>query len=61
MRAGDGWVVDLVLLDEHLEGAEAVAVRELGSGSVVGVRALPLSHVEHLIGRHVEELGVRDR
>jgi hypothetical protein len=51
-------VVELVLLDEHLEGAETVAVCVLGVWGVVGVRALPLGHVEHLVGGDVEELGI---
>ena len=54
-----GRVVDLIVLDEHLERAESVAVGVLGPGRVVGVRTLAFSNLEHLIGRHVEELGVR--
>jgi hypothetical protein len=52
-------VVDLVLVDEHLERAEPVAVRVLPARRVVRVRALPGRHVEHLVGRDVEELRRR--
>src|SRR5881227_2267206 len=36
----------------------AVAVRVLGVGGVVGVRALALGDLEHLLSGDVEELGV---
>jgi hypothetical protein len=52
-------VVDLILVDEHLEGAEPVAVRELSAGRVVGVRALALGHFKDLLGGDVEELRLR--
>src|SRR6266540_4350887 len=49
-------VVELVLLDQHLERAEPVAVRVLSIGRVVRVCVLQLGDLEHLVGGHVEEL-----
>ena len=43
-------VIELVLLDQHLERAEPVAVRVAGVRGVVGVRALALGDLEHLVG-----------
>ncbi len=34
-------------------------MRVLGPGGVIGVRVLTLCDLEHLVGRHVEELGLR--
>src|SRR6266702_8852683 len=49
-------LVELVLLEQHLERAETVAVRVFSIGGVVGVRALALGNLEHLVGGDVEEL-----
>src|SRR6266566_3970672 len=49
-------LVELVLLEQHLERAEPVAVRVLRVFRIVGVGALTLPNLEHLLGRHVEEL-----
>src|SRR5438093_5637416 len=51
-------LVELVLLEQHLERAEPVTVRVLRARRVVGVRALALRRLEHLVGGHVEELGL---
>src|SRR5438128_4816440 len=49
-------LVERVLLEQYLERAEPVAVRVFGFGGVVGVGTLALGNLEHLLGRHVEEL-----
>src|SRR5256884_9023135 len=49
-------LVELVLLEQHLERAEPVAVRVFGVGGVVGVGTLTLGDLENLVGGYVEEL-----
>src|SRR5215211_8744892 len=41
----DRRILDRVLLDQHLEGTEAVTVRVFRARRVVGVRALALGHL----------------
>jgi hypothetical protein len=45
--------------EEHLEAAPAVAMGELGPGSVEGPAALPLGNGENLRTGDVEDLGLR--
>src|SRR5438034_9144042 len=52
-------LVELVFLEQYLERAEPVAVRVLRVFRVVGVGALTLRNLEHLLRRHVEELRLR--
>src|SRR5205807_2597327 len=47
-------VVELVVLEQHLERAEPVTVCVFSVGGVVGVRALTLGDLVHLLGGHVE-------
>src|SRR5262249_21548399 len=53
-----GGVIELVLLNQHLEGTQPVAVCVLGVRGVVRVGALAFSYLEYLVGGHVEELRV---
>src|SRR5947209_5151723 len=52
-------VVELVVLDQHLERAEAVAVGVGRARRVVAVAALAFGGGEYLVCRHVDELGLR--
>src|SRR6266852_2433323 len=45
-------VVELVLLEQHLERTEPVTVRVLRARRVVGVRLFALGNLEHLLGGH---------
>jgi hypothetical protein len=59
-QAGQGGVsAQVVVLDQDLEGAEAVAVVVAGAGSVEAVGPLCGGDVEHLLLGHVEDLGAR--
>ena len=53
-----GIIGELEVVDEHLEGALAVAVVELGAGCVEGAGAFAGGDVEHLGRGDVEDLGV---
>ena len=46
------------MVDEHLEGAMAVAMVELGAGRVEAVRILVAGDIEDIVAGDVEDLGV---
>jgi hypothetical protein len=51
-------IIEVVVLNENLERAEAVAVRIRRAGSVIRVCAFALGGSEHLVGWDVDELGL---
>src|SRR5439155_12310276 len=57
-HAAHGRIRDVERLDQDLEGALPVAVRELGAGRVEGARSVQRRVVEDLVGRDVDDLGV---
>src|SRR5207248_5453524 len=58
-QADEGAVrIEVVVVDQHLEGALVAAVVVLGAGGVVPVRAFVFGDGEDLVGGDVEDLCV---